>query len=419
MTKKILRRLLPQMLINYLWHLPKAILAAHIYGNPSKDLQLITVTGTDGKTTTTTMIYHILKTARKKAAIITTVEARVGRKKIETGLHVTSPDPFKLQSLLRRMKSKKIRYVCLEVTSHGLDQFRLFPVKSKVSVLTNITHEHLDYHRNFKDYTNAKLKLFKRAEHSVINKDADIFPEVKHKLSKIALATYSIDQPSQLKAEKVTLLKNRTKFTVGNIEYTLPLTGKYNVYNALAAISTALFLEVSPSDIKRALASFNGIKGRMEKISGGKGRNIIIDFAHTPNALKEALTNLRNMRSKDQKIIAVFGTAGLRDKNKRPMMGKIASELADEIVITAEDPRTEKVSKIIKQIKSGIPKGKHAKVHEVGDRQSAITYAITKLAKPGDWVGIFGKGHEQSMCYGTKEMPWSEHKAVEKALKEI
>lgn len=413
----LIKRLVPQKLINSFWHLPKAAIASYIYGNPGKDLNIIAVTGTDGKTTTITLIYHILKSTRKKTSLISTVEAKLGRKRIKTGLHVTSPDPFKLQALLRKMRSQKVKYVCLEVTSHGLDQYRLWPLKPKIAVLTNITHEHLDYHKTFDSYVNAKLKLFRSAEHAIINKDAEIYEVIKAKLDNKVFATYSIDQESQLQAEDVQLLKTKTKFHAGGVQYEVPLTGKYNLYNTLAAISTALMLKVAPTDIKRALKTFRGVKGRMD-IVNMKDRTVVIDFAHTPNALKEALTNLRNIKSEKGKLIAVFGSAGRRDTSKRPLMGSVASELADEIVLTAEDPRGEKVSSINKEIISGF--SKKIKHHDIPDRQEAITYAITKLSAPGDMVAIFGKGHEKSLNIdGRHEIVWSDHKIVEQVLEDL
>lgn len=416
MIKNILSKITPQLIKNYLFHLPRAIMAIYISGNPAKDLHVIAVTGTDGKTTTTTLIYHILKTAKKKAALISTVEAKIGRKSIGTGLHVTSPNPMKLQPILKQIKNKKIKYVCLEVTSIGLDQFRLFGIKPIVAVLTNITPEHLDYHKNMDNYINAKLRLFKKARSSVINKDAVVYEHIKQALP-TALATYSIMTDSQLKPSKITYLKTKTKFTIGSIDYIFPMTGQYNLENALAAISAALVLGISPSDIKRALASFKGVKGRLDAIPNSKKLNIIIDFAHTPNALDKVLEHLHNSKPPQSRLITVFGSAGLRDKDKRPKMGQMAAKWADEVVITAEDPRTESISAITKDIRKGIPKKSLYKVHNVEYRQDAIDYAINKLAKKGDWIAILGKGHEKSMCYGTKETPWSEHKAVEKALK--
>lgn len=415
--RRLFRPLFPQVVVNYLYHLPVAFLASRLFGNPGRDLEIIGVTGTDGKTTTSLMIYHILKTARKKVAVISTVEARIGRKKIKTGFHVTAPDPFPLQKLLRKIRSQKYRYVVLEVTSHGLDQFRFFPIRPKIAVLTNITHEHLDYHKTFEKYQEAKLKLFRHAEHAVMNKDLSIFSDINSRLQGVLFSTYSLKTDSQLKPSKVKYLKDRIKFTLGSIDYELPMTGEYNLYNALGAISTALIIGISPSVIKRALASFPGVKGRLEKIENKRGIHAYVDFAHTPNALDSLLKNIHSMMKKGEKLIVLFGSAGERDISKRPLMGKNASEYADQIIITSEDPRAEDPEKIAREIISGIPVAFKKNVHVELDRGKAIDLAVNTLAKPGDWVVAAGKGHEESMNMdGENERPWSDQKAMQQAL---
>lgn len=415
--RKYLRPLFSQLLVNYLYHLPKAFLAARLYGNPGADLEIIGVTGTDGKTTTSTLIYHILKTAGKKVALISTVDAKVGRKNIKTGFHVTSPNPFALQALLRRMRSQKIRYVVLEVTSHGLDQFRIYPIKPKIAVLTNITHEHLDYHPSFEAYRDAKLKLFKHAGHAVINKDLPIFSDINARLPNVLFSTYSVYADSQMKPDQIDYQPEKTIFTLGHTTYTLPLTGEYNLYNALAAISASLLVGIEASAIKRALVSFKGVRGRLEEVKNKRGIHAYVDFAHTPNALRAVLTNLRSKLQDGEKLITVFGSAGLRDASKRPLMGRAAADLADKIVITSEDPRFEDPLSIAKEIISGIPGKKRKDVTVEPDRQLAIDYAVNVLAKSGDWVVTCGKGHEEAMNLdGFEEIPWSEHDALLSAL---
>ncbi|MFH2019738.1 MAG: UDP-N-acetylmuramoyl-L-alanyl-D-glutamate--2,6-diaminopimelate ligase [bacterium] len=415
--RSVFRPLFPQWLVNYFYHLPIAFLAARMYGNPGKDLEIIGVTGTDGKTTTSLLIYHILKTARKKVAVITTIEARIGRKKIKTGFHVTSPNSWKLQKLLRQIRSRKFRYVVLETTSHGLDQFRLYPLRPSVAVLTNITHEHLDYHKTFKKYLQAKLKLFRHAKHAVINKDLPIFSVFNESLPKVHFSTYSLTSDSQMKPSEVKFFKTSTKFLLGNIEYTSTLTGRYNLYNTLAAISTCLILDISPSEIKRALASFPAVKGRLEPIENKHGIRAYIDFAHTPNALHEVLSNLASQKAPGEKLVVVFGSAGLRDKSKRPLMGTAASEFADSIILTSEDPRTEDAQSIAEEILAGIPESKRVSVEIEINRGKAITKAVEQ-AKKGDYLVICGKGHEETMCFGYTEYPWSDQETLAQALKE-
>jgi len=414
-----LRPFFPQAIVNYGYHLPQAFLAARLYGNPGAGLEIIGVTGTDGKTTTSSLIYHILKTARKKVALVSTVDAKIGRTSIKTGFHVTSPNPFALQAFLRRMRSQKIRYLVLEVTSHGLDQFRIYPLRPEIAVLTNITHEHLDYHGTMEAYTNAKLKLFKSAKHAVVNKDLSLFGEINARLPKVMFSTYSLHESSQLKPEAVKYSQTHTTFTLGNTLYSVPLTGEYNLYNVLAAISTALLLGIHPSDIKRALMSFKGVKGRLESIDNKRGIHTFVDFAHTPGGLRAVLTNLHSLKKPGENLIVIFGAAGLRDDTKRPLMGTVVAELADQIVITSEDPRIEDPGRIAKDILAGIPSSKRKKVIIELDRAKAINLAINHLAKRRDWVVSCGKGHEETMNLdGVTESPWSEHEVMRSALEQ-
>lgn len=383
--------------IKNIGHFVSALLANILYGFPSKNLVVVGVTGTDGKTTTATLIYHILTKANKKVALISTVSAKIGGKEVDTGFHVTTPNPWALQKLIKHISNKGYKYLVLEATSHGLDQHRLFGINFHTGVLTNITHEHLDYHKTFSDYLKAKAKLFKLSKHAVLNKDDDSFSPVRALLSpKTTVHTYSIDTSSKL----LDCIKIR-------------FNESYNWSNALAAATAAGLLEIDQALICKAIKSFPQIKGRMEAIPNKKSITAIVDFAHTPNALQSALKAIQ--KSTKGEIIAVYGSAGLRDHSKRPLMGKIGSQLADIVVVTAEDPRTEDVNQIISQIKQGAT-GK-AKIYTEPDRQKAIDLAIVKLAKKGDVVAIFGKGHEKSMCFGTIEHPWSDHDAVKKALK--
>jgi len=417
LLRATIRPFFPQILVNYLYHLPRAWIVARIYGNPGRDLEIIGITGTDGKTTTSLLTYHILKVARKKVAVISTVEARIGNKRIKTGFHVTAPSPWGLQKLLKKIRSKKFRYVIIEATSHGLDQFRFFPLKPTIAVLTNVTHEHLDYHKTFDKYLSAKLRLFRHAKHTIVNKDLDIFAHINESLPHNLFSTYSLHTSSQLRPTNVKYLVASTKFTLGNLDYEIPLTGEYNLSNTLAAISTALIIGISPTIIRRALKTFPGVKGRLEEIPNSRGLHLYIDFAHTPNALKSVLKNIVNLKRKDQSLIVIFGSAGKRDKNKRPMMGKIAIQYADQIIITAEDPRSEKLDKIAKEIQSGMTRIGKKKTTIIHDRQDAITHAVS-LARRGDWVVSCGKGHEETLNLdGKTEIPWSEHKAFEQALK--
>ncbi|PIS09156.1 UDP-N-acetylmuramoyl-L-alanyl-D-glutamate--2,6-diaminopimelate ligase [Candidatus Beckwithbacteria bacterium CG10_big_fil_rev_8_21_14_0_10_34_10] len=400
MIKKLisfLKNLISQKVINTFYHLPMAFLAALYYRFPGKKLKIIGVTGTDGKTTTSTLIYEILKKANYKTALITTVSAKIGDQNLSTGLHVTSPDPWKLQKILKLILNKGYEYLVLEVTSHGLDQYRFLGIDFKISVLTNVSHEHLDYHKTKENYLKAKAKLFKKSGFSVLNIDDQSFEDFK----------------SQSLGRIISYGLKKGDYNLLNYQFKTNLKGNFNLANCLAAISVGKILKIPNKNILRAVSNFKGVEGRMEEIYLGQNFKVMVDFAHTPNALENVLKTLRI--DKKGRLIAVFGSAGLRDREKRPMMGKIACNLADKVVLTAEDPRTESLDKIIKEISSGC-QDKNKLIIEK-DRQKAINLAI-KMAGRKDLVGIFGKGHEESMCFGTKEIPWSDKKAVTKALKE-
>lgn len=395
------------------YHLLIAILANIVYRFPSKDLIVIGVTGTDGKTTTVHLIHHILKETGLASDLISSVSA--------PGLHTTTPDSWILQGLLRKMVNKGIKYVVLEVTSHGLDQHRLAGTKFYLGVITNVTHEHLDYHKTYENYLKAKAKLFRRVKIAIINRDDNAaFSYLKSIVPRDSMVvTYGI--------------KNKADFTPKTFKFKTRLPGKYNQYNCLAAIAAASSLDIPKDKIKKAVASFKGVKGRMEEIDEGQNFKVIVDFAHTPNALEQVLKTLSNLKPQTSNLIAVFGCAGLRDVQKRPIMGEIATKYADFTVLTAEDPRTEDVNEIIDQISEGCLKAgaKEKNLNniyylsgktfffKIPDRREAIRFAIQKLAKKGDVVVICGKGHEKSMCFGKTEYPWSDQNETRKALRNL
>lgn len=408
--KKTLRKLIPNRAVNLFKHLPTAVLANLIYGFPSKKMKFIGVTGTDGKTTTTNMIYQILKSAGKKVDMVSTIIAQIGGRKIDTGFHVTNPDPFLLQELIKKSARAGTQIFVLEITSHGLDQYRDWGVSFEVAVVTNITNEHLDYHGTWENYFKAKAKLVENANIAVLNRDEDHYD----KLAKL------------VKGKIITFGQNKdADFNPKTCECELCIPGQYNEMNALAAIAVASVFGVSIEDSIKVLNQFSSLEGRMQEVDNNLGIKIIIDFAHTPNALENALSTLKEQTKgqpagRQGKLISVFGCAGARDKNKMPLMGEISARLADMTIITAEDPRGE-IDKINAQILIGAKKG-GGKVGEnvilENDREKAIRLAI-KLAGKGDTIGIFGKGHEKSMNLdGKSEIPWSDEKAVRKALDE-
>jgi len=380
------------------------------YNFPDKKLKIIAITGTDGKTTSSTLLYDVLKSSGKKVALVSTVGAYIGEKKIETGFHVTSPSPDQLFAFMSQMLDQEIEYLVLEFTSQGAYQSRLFGIKPLIAGVTNIDQDHFDYHLNYQNYLEAKAIGLKKARTVVLNEDDQSYYRLRRLFpsSQYKVLEYSQEIKLANKIEKA--IKDRF------LEF-------FNQNNARLVSTIALELGLEPEQIAQAISKFKGVEGRMQIIPNQKGLKIVVDFAHTPQGLRSALTALRLMMKKDARanktaggrLIAVYGCAGLRDAAKRPIMGEIGVELADLLVFTAEDPRTEDVWSIIRQMKESLQSG-HNKISSIPDRQEAINFAIQKLAKKGDTVAIFGKGPEKSMCYGTTEIPWSDEGAVKKAL---
>lgn len=391
-----------------------ALLASEFYGNPSRKLKVIGVTGSDGKTTTSHMLYEMLLADHKRVGLISTISAKIGKRDVDTGFHVTNPEPIPLQKILNEMVKAGLKYVVMETTSHGIAQERIAGIEYDVAVLTNITHEHIDYHRTFKAYRDTKLKLFLNSRVSVLNRDDKNFSYFRKKIKNPKI-TYSTKKDADYVASNIEI-SDTMQFDVSD-EYgvhtmKLGLLGEYNVQNALAAIATARYFEVNWDKIGKALCSMKNPTGRLDKIANNRGVNVYIDFAHTPNALENLLNLMRTLH--DGKLIAVFGAAGERDVEKRSMMAEISTRLADVSVFTAEDPRSEDINKIISQMVRGAHK--KSKFYKIPERGEAISYAINKLANKGDTVVICGKAHEKSMAYNGIEYPWSDYGAVKMAL---
>ncbi|MDP1743249.1 MAG: UDP-N-acetylmuramoyl-L-alanyl-D-glutamate--2,6-diaminopimelate ligase, partial [Candidatus Amesbacteria bacterium] len=334
--------------IKNLYHLVTGWFYVTYYGFPARKLRIIGVTGTDGKTTTSHLIYETLKAAGKKVALISTVS--------DTGFHVTNPDARQLQKMIREIVDGGFEFLVLEVTSHGLDQNRLVGIGIEIAVITNITHEHLDYHQNMANYRQAKAKIMKGARVVVLNRDDPSFEWLSRRV------------------DRVTKIVPFTKWP--DSRRSLALAGDYNRYNIAAAAAVVKELGVSIQELE-VIKNFSGVPGRMEEIKLGQPFRAIVDFAHTPNALEQVLSTLRKGTGK---VILVFGCAGLRDHSKRPLMGAIAVKYADKIIITAEDPRTEKLDDIYRDIAA-------VGSLRVDDRFSAIQKAVT-LARKGDIVVI-------------------------------
>ena len=406
------------------------LLAAAYYDFPSRKLAVIGITGTDGKTTISHILHHILKRAPGiKAGYINTISADFGDKTIDTGLHVTTPGAPQIQAYLARMAEAGLTHCILEMTSHGLAQGRLQAVDIDVAILSNVMHEHLDFHGSWENYRAAKAAMFRMlcqshrksdlAKVSVINVDdpsADYFLAIPADKS----VRYGIHNRADYQAAAICCKSDSTSFAVQGKPIKMQLVGEFNVSNALAAISAARQLKVDWRDIQQGIAALDLVSGRMERIDEGQDFIAMVDFAHTPNALKRALEAGRAMLPAGKRLIAVFGSAGLRDVEKRRMMAETAAGLADMTLLTAEDPRTESLDDILEMMAQGCAAAGAVEGEtfiRVPDRGQAI-YAACQMARAGDLVMVCGKGHEQSMCFGATEDPWDDRAAVRSALRD-
>jgi len=372
--------------------------------------------------------------------MISTVNAVIGDENIDTGFHVTTPEAPKIQRLLRKMVDHGLTHVVIEATSHGLEQHRATACDFDIGVITNITHEHLDYHGDYDRYVNAKVSLLtglvdtKEKRHgnlriAVVNRDDISFGHVEkilndEKYQKVKILTYGLDDRADLQAKNIKNTTNGLRFDIdwanSSHEIQTSLIGEYNIYNILAAVTAAMqLMDLDSQRATECVSSFTGVPGRMERIELGQDFEAIVDFAHTPNALKVALETARKISKKQ--IIAVFGSAGLRDREKRRMMAAISVANADISILTAEDPRTERLEDILSEMKDEAQKYggiENETFYCIPDRGRAICKAV-ELADEDDIVIICGKGHEQSMCFGETEYLWDDRTAVRSALSSL
>lgn len=432
MTRKkfrdVIKNAIPKQLFEAIeptGHLVEAALLSTLAGRPAKNLRVIGVTGTNGKTTTSFMIHSILTEAGKKAALQTTVGNGVGRDIDPQIQHMTTVSPGLLQKRLKKFRDKGADWLVMETTSHALAQSRDFGIPYEIAVMTNVTHEHLDYHKTFERYRDAKLKLFKLAAKrglklGIINADdpsADIFKEVVPNAMMYGL------QHGDIRPSSVKLRADSSSYEVKIDERTYkidcPIPGEFNVMNSLAAVCVGHALELPREVIEKGIASLASVEGRMNTIKLGQPYSVIIDYAHTPDAFERLLSDLR--KSTKGKLVAVFGSAGRRDEAKRYTQGEIAGKYCDELVLTEEDDRDIDGNHILSQIAEGAARSGKAvdkNVFKVLDRPSAIAFALTRVSKTEDTVIFLGKGHEKTIERADGEHPWNETDEVKKAILE-
>jgi UDP-N-acetylmuramoyl-L-alanyl-D-glutamate--2,6-diaminopimelate ligase len=396
-----------------------AAISAEFYGHPSTEIGVIGVTGTDGKTTTSYLIDHLLRSAGSRTGMIGTVAIRIGDYEDLHPSRQTTPESCDIQRYLRQMVDTELEWATLEATSHGLAMHRLDHVGFDVGAITNITREHLDYHKTIEAYRRAKATLLERVALNsgvaVVNADDAGSRAIEHFAGGATITRYSATgADADLRAVDVQAGAAGSAFILeacdrGRVACWLPLIGEFNVANALCAAGVALAAGVNLDAIAAALATAPAVPGRMARVDVGQPFSVVVDYAHTPESMEKVLTLLRRFHPSGR-LIVVFGSAGERDAEKRPLQGAIAARLADVSVITSEDPRFEDADAIITQIAAGA----EAAGAQAGnslflrtDRREAIQLALD-IARTGDCVLLAGKGHEASIIWGREKLPWDE-----------
>lgn len=429
-----MKKIVPQSIKN-IYHIFQAVLANFWYGFPSRRLRVIGVTGTNGKTTTVQMIARILEEAEKKIALASTINFKIAEKEWVNKTKFTTLSAFAVQKFIKQAAEAGCEYLILETSSHSLDQYRIWGVKYDVAVMTNVTREHLDYHKTMERYRKAKKILFKNAADNkgviIVNLDMENPEEflnfnadkkfgytVKMKNGKFPVANVKI-----IKAEDVELGIDYSKFKISvssmdgkNSKFRLNLPGEFNVENALAAACVGISENIDLETASKALEKIKNVPGRLEFVPNDKNLNIIVDYAVTPDSLEKLYELMGELNTGKSKVIAVFGSCGDRDRGKRPMMGEIVSKNADFLIVTNEDPYSEDPMQIINEVAAGIKNKKEGEIFwKILDRREAIQKAL-KLANTGDFVVVTGKGAEETMAIGKKRIPWNDRKVIEEEL---
>lgn len=397
-----------------------AILSTNFYGNPSEKMKLIGITGTNGKTTVSHLIEAMLQDINHKTGLIGTIEYRFSDYFYRS--NKTTPESQFINYLLAKMVEEEVDTAIMEVSSHSLKQKRVLGLDFDIAIFTNLTRDHLDYHKTLEDYTQSKISLFTqldltkgRNRGAVINTDDPCGQYICRKM-KEGFITYGIDHPADISAKDIRFDTQGSYFTIGYASYKedffIPLLGRHNVYNALCAIGTGILLGLDFPSMRRSLSAFAGVPGRLQKVSVSQPFSVYVDYAHTEDALKQVLQTIRSAHC--GKLILIFGCGGDRDPYKRPVMGEVACSYADFSVITSDNPRSEDPISIIKQIEKGFWSDNY---HIIPDRREAIKYALS-LCKENDTLLIAGKGHEKYQIIGDTSYPFDDVEIVKEILYE-
>jgi len=395
------------------------------YGNPARDLRVIAVTGTNGKTTTVNFLNEILKEAGYRTAMFSTANIEIAGEQTVNDTNSTTATVARLQKFFRNAKKADVEFALIEATSHALDQYKFEGVPIEMAIMTNLTQDHLDYHKTMENYAAAKAKLFEMNPNLVVlNADDEWFDYFNNFATESQKITYGKGESADVKIEKFKLYKkgSEAKLRIDNnveLEIATNLPGEFNIYNMTAAAAGAYLLGISLKDIQEGIANLEGVSGRFEYATPGLPFDTIVDYAHTPDALEKLLKSAKEI-SKNRTIL-VFGACGDRDREKRPIMGKIAQDLADRIIITDEENYTEDATQIREEIISGISKKNDklpANIQEIPDRKEAIRKAL-QIAGKGDIVLITGLGHEVYRVIDGEKTPWNDTQIVREIAQEI
>jgi UDP-N-acetylmuramoyl-L-alanyl-D-glutamate--2,6-diaminopimelate ligase len=392
------------------------LIASRAFENPSREVALVGVTGTNGKTTTSFLVHHVFNHF-SSCGLIGTVHHRIGSRRVESGN--TTPGPLELHRMLFDMKQAGHKYCSIEVSSHALVQDRVAGIGFRSAVFTNLTQDHLDYHGDFENYFEAKKKLFTqepRPGHVFVNID-DAYGRRLHGLLNPRPLTFGLREDADFQARAVEARLDAVSFLTCGPGFEVPvrveLACLHNVYNILGAFAAAWAEGWDPREIAEALKSFPGVPGRMEKVPHEGDFLVFVDYAHTPDAFENVLGSVKRLSR--NRIITVFGCGGDRDAAKRPLMGKIADGYSDRVILTSDNPRKEEAGKILDDIEAGIPAGRNGKISRIPDREEAIARAIGE-AERGDVVLILGKGHEDYQILGTHKVPFDDRECARKIL---
>lgn len=397
-------------------------IVATVHGNPSKKLRVIAATGTNGKTTTINFLNEILKEAGYRTAMFSTANIEIDGKKTINNTNSTTATVGRLQKFFKQAVASDVEFALVEATSHALDQHKFAGVEFEMAIMTNLTQDHLDYHKTMENYAAAKAKLFEmQPKFIVINTDDEYFEYFNKFEAGEQKITYGTSDTADAQIKNVTLYKKGTEAeiiidTTTKIDAATNLPGKFNVYNMTAAIAAAWLLGVSPDEIREGVANLEEISGRFERPVPNLPFDVVVDYAHTPDGLKKVLETAKSISK--ERVILAFGACGDRDKSKRPEMGKIALDLADKIFITDEENYTEDAATIRNDIKSGMGEKLPHNVKEIADRREAIEAALRAAGK-GDTVLITGLGHEVYRIIDGKKVEWNDGDIVRELSKKI